>query len=64
MLINIYLITILEKINNGCIKKLNRKYNKNKNEYNTKNNKSLILKGLELILEKIVNISNKKQIVI
>jgi hypothetical protein len=57
MLINIYLITILEKINNGCIKKLNRKYNKNKNknEYNTKNNKSLILKGLELILEKIIN---------
>jgi hypothetical protein len=52
MLINIYLITILEKINNGYIKKLNRKYNKNKNEYNTKNNKSLILKGLELILEK------------
>jgi hypothetical protein len=29
--------------------------NKNKTEYNTKNNKSLILKGLELILEKIIN---------
>ena len=62
MLIIIYISMMVNKINNDYIKKTEPKLKlksksklKTKNKYNKKTNKSLLLNGVYLILEKIIN---------
>ena len=56
MLIIIYISMMIDKINNDYIKKTESKSkSKTKNKYNKKTNKSLLLNGVYLILEKIIN---------
>ena len=58
MLIIIYISMMIDKINNDYIKKTeseSKSKSKTKNKYNKKTNKSLLLNGVYLILEKIIN---------
>ena len=50
----IYISSMIEKINDKYNKSINKKEKKNKNNYNIKTNKSLLINGVQLILHKII----------